>query len=364
MTAHISTEPVRRAMPGAIALPAAPAIPGLVFRGFRGIHQDVPGMGAANQAARTAAGEIEPIDIDSMKAQYEHLERCDPATDLVVVELDGVIAGYARVEWDDTESGERFYDGVMLLAPSLADPRIRRALLAWSETRRLEIAASHLAAGSGLDRPWFLTDFQWDGNPAVADLLRTDGYEPFRRFHSMVRPDLEAIPEMPLPDGLEVRPITGEPALMRRIFEADVEAFRDHFGWVDDSDTAYDHFLTEPGNDLSLWQVAFDLDEVAGGVMPVLKTNVDGALEGWLDPVFTRRQWRRRGLARALIVRSLAVLRERGAVRSCLGVDSQNPNQAVALYESCGFRVASSSTGYRRRIQPDELAGIRREPVR
>jgi ABC-type antimicrobial peptide transport system permease subunit len=27
--------------------------------------------------------------------------------------LDGVIVGYARVEWDDTESGERFYDGVL-----------------------------------------------------------------------------------------------------------------------------------------------------------------------------------------------------------------------------------------------------------
>src|SRR5664279_3497607 len=165
MTAHISTDAVRRAAPGAWPLPAAPAIPGLRFRGFRGIDADVPGMGAANQRARTAAGEIEPIDIASMKGQYEHLERCDPATDLVIVELEGVIAGYARVEWDDTEGGERFYDGVLLLGPEITDPAVARALLHWSETRRLDIAAGHFAAGDGIDRPWFLTDFQWDGNP-------------------------------------------------------------------------------------------------------------------------------------------------------------------------------------------------------
>ena len=92
--------------------------------------------------------------------------------------------------------------------------------------------------------------------------------------------------------------------------------------------------------------------------MPVLKSGLDGATEGWLDPVFTRRPWRRRGLARALILRSLAALRERGVARSCLGVDSQNENQALVLYESCGFRVASSSTGYRRPLLREELAGM------
>ena len=31
-----------------------------------------------------------------------------------------------------------------------------------------------------------------------------------------------------------------------------------------------------------------------------------------------------------------------------LGVDTQNPNRALGLYENAGFRVISGSTGYRR----------------
>ena len=50
----------------------------------------------------------------------------------------------------------------------------------------------------------------------------------------------------------------------------------------------------------------------------------------------------------ALIARSLVLLRDHGLNAAALGVDLANPNQALALYESCGFRVRSSSTAYRK----------------
>ena len=58
--------------------------------------------------------------------------------------------------------------------------------------------------------------------------------------------------------------------------------------------------------------------------------------------------WRRRGLARGLIGRSLVLLRDRGANRAALGADLQSPNQTFTLYESCGFRLASSTTAWRK----------------
>ena len=82
---------------GSSAFPTPPAVAGLVFRGFRGVDADIPGMAAASRAARLADGEIEPIDVGSMRTRYEHLERSDPATDILVVEWNGEIAGYARV---------------------------------------------------------------------------------------------------------------------------------------------------------------------------------------------------------------------------------------------------------------------------
>jgi mycothiol synthase len=69
---------------------------------------------------------------------------------------------------------------------------------------------------------------------------------------------------------------------------------------------------------------------------------------GWLDSVFVRRPWRRRGLAQALVARSLIALRERGITEAMLGVDSENPTGAVGVYERAGFTVAHSGIAYRK----------------
>ena len=57
---------------------------------------------------------------------------------------------------------------------------------------------------------------------------------------------------------------------------------------------------------------------------------------------------RRLGLARAAINHSLRLLRDAGATSAYLGVDTGNHNRAMQLYESCGFRQASSGTNYRK----------------
>ncbi len=331
-----------------ILVPEAPPIPGLRFRHFRGIDADVPAMYAVAEAVRSGDGEVEPLSLEGMRAHYAHLERCDPATDIAVIEIDGRVVGYGRAEWADTNDHQRYYDMTCYLHPGVRRRGIGRALLAWAERRSTDIAAGHAAAGNGLDRPWWFTAFRFDGDRGADVLLRRRGYEAFRRFHSMVRPDLDDIPEWSMPAGIEIRPIPDDRDAMRRVFLADGEAFRDHFGWVDDSEEAFLSFVEDPSTDPALWLVAFDGDAIASGVLNGIHTLEDGTRQGWLDSVFTRRPWRQRGLARALIVRSLVLLREQGLDAAYLGVDSENPNQALGLYESAGFRVASSSTAYRK----------------
>jgi GNAT superfamily N-acetyltransferase len=331
----------------------APTVRGVRFRGYRGLDADLPGMFEAARQARLADGEIEPFDLAGMRATYAHLERSDPARDILVVELADEIVGYARVQWGDANDGSRYYDGFCFLRPDARRRGIGQAMLAWTEDRRRGIAAGHAAAGEGLDRPPLMTTFVNDGDRGGRVLLESAGYEPFRRFFSMVRPDLESIPDAPLPEGLELRPIPRDPAVLRQVFDAANEAFRDHFGWVDDGDESFASFIEDPATDPDLWLVAFDGDEVAGAVLNGIHHKDDGdGGDGWLDSVFTRRPWRRRGLARALIVRSLQLLRERGLGSAALGVDAQNPNEALGLYESCGFRMASSSTAFRAPFGP------------
>jgi ribosomal protein S18 acetylase RimI-like enzyme len=97
--------------------------------------------------------------------------------------------------------------------------------------------------------------------------------------------------------------------------------------------------------------IAWDADEVAGGCINLIdhaENAEQGYLRGWLDSVFVRRRWRQRGLAKALVGRSLERLRERGMTSAQLGVDVDNTNRALDLYRNAGFEVRSSETAWRR----------------
>ncbi len=341
-----------------------PAVAGVRLRRWRGLEADLPAMWEVSDAARVADGEVERTTLEAMTTYYRHQERSDPERDLVLAELDGRVVGYARVEWNDSNDGERWYEGVCNVHPVARRRGIGSQLLAWGERRRAAIVAGQLAAGDAPARVRALTSFVFDGDRGGAVLLEQAGYVPFRRFATMRRPDLDDLPEVPLPAGFEIRPVGREREALRRVFDADVEAFRDHFGWTESSDERFAEFLEEPGLDPVLWVVAYDGDEIAGAILNGIHADPAGERSGWLDSVFTRRPWRRRGLARALVARSLVRLREAGMTAASLGVDLSNPHQALGLYESCGFATVSSSTAYRKDLPPPPTAADPEEEPR
>ena len=166
----------------------------------------------------------------------------------------------------------------------------------------------------------------------------------------MVRPKLDDLPDAPLPPGLEIRAV--EPGHLRAIFEAEVEALRDHWGEGVPTDADYQRFLTDQvQGDHSLWRVAWEGDQVAGMVRGYINAEENRTFErkrGWVESISVRRPWRRRGLARALIASTITALRERGMTEGALGVDTENPSGALRLYESCGFVAAQREAVYRR----------------
>ena len=173
-----------------------------------------------------------------------------------------------------------------------------------------------------------------------------------RYWFEMMRPDLENIPNYPLPEGLEVRPAL--PEHYRAIWEADHEASRDHWGFTEPSEEDYQAWLTDKTTfQPQLWQIAWDIatNQVAGQV----KTYIDheqnklyDRQRGWTESISVRRPFRRRGLARALIARSLQTQKQEGMTESGLGVDSENLSGATRMYEDCGFRIAKRTTFYRK----------------
>ena len=72
---------------------------------------------------------------------------------------------------------------------------------------------------------------------------------------------------------------------------------------------------------------------------------------GWLRSVFVRRPWRKRGLGKAIVLRSLQVFRERGMTSAGLGVDADNPTGAMGLYTGTGFETEIRSSAYRKPME-------------
>lgn len=306
---------------------------------------DVPEIVRIVNAANRADGVDERWTEAGLRSWVEHpTETFDASHDAVVAELDGRPVAAGALEWVDTRDGQhreyRFWGAV---DPDLRGQGIGSALVAHHERRARELAAAQQP-----DQEPVLGTFVPVGRPAEA-LMRASGYEVARWFFEMVRPTLDDIAVTPLPAGLELRPVT--PDQHGAIWRANREAFRDHWGGSDESPEAMQRLLADPDTDPGLWLIAWDGDEVAGGIWNDIypEENADlGIQRGWLGSVFTRRPWRGRGLARALIGRSLELLRERGMTSAALGVDADNPTGALGLYEAAGFAVHDRSCAMRK----------------
>jgi GNAT superfamily N-acetyltransferase len=261
---------------------------------------------------------------------------------MLMAEVDGQLVGFARVWWWVNDAGERLYAVSGQVHPQWRGRGIGRVMLLWEERRVREIAAAHPS-----DELRYLQAFVLEIQQRRLAMLKRAGYEPVRYGFMMVRPELADVPdEWPLPEGLEVRPVLPEDR--RAIWEALNEAFRDHWGHRPSTEEDYQGWLNWPDAQPQLWQVAWDAqsNQVAGMVLNSIFANENerfGLKRGWTDPICVRRPWRRRGLARALIMRSLKLLRDQGMTEAALGVDAENPNKALHLYESCGYRPVKRS---------------------
>src|SRR2546430_940852 len=99
-----------------IAIKDAPAIEGLRFRHFRGVA-DYPAMIVVLEASRTADQVDELASVENLSRSYSNLKNCDPYKDMVMVEIDGRLIGYSRVDWYSELDGTRIYNHFGFLAP-------------------------------------------------------------------------------------------------------------------------------------------------------------------------------------------------------------------------------------------------------
>ena len=314
-------------------------------------ESDLPEFVRISNAANLADGIHERTTAAGLASWLLHPRaNFAPADDIVVATVSEQVVGYGWVDWVETTNGHLEYRTRGHVDPAWRRRGVGSVILARNEARLKQVATGQVDG-----RPRLFGAFTSELRDGAVALLTGAGYRPARFFFDMLRPDLEAIAQPPLPDRLEIRQVSDE-AGYRRLFEADLEAFRDHWGGFDGSEASFQQWIAEPTFDPSLFVIAWEGNEVAGAVINVIDADENEALNlsrGLLASVFVRRPWRRRGLAAALVGRSLMLLRERGMSSAWLGVDADNPNGALGVYERAGFTADMRWTAYQKPMALD-----------
>jgi ribosomal protein S18 acetylase RimI-like enzyme len=149
------------------------------------------------------------------------------------------------------------------------------------------------------------------------------------------------IPEPAVPEGFEVRRVTGpEEAAERAAAEQDVWQ---SYTVGDVTGEQYAAFMGMPGYERDLDVVAVAPDGTIAAYVNCWLDPVNGI--GDFGPVGARPAFRRRGLTRAVLVEGMHRLRDRGMDRVCVSTQVTN-NASRPLYESVGFTVVNRYLDY------------------
>ena len=326
-------------------IPTMDSLPDLHFRPTRG-PADAEALLAVQRGRETHDG-IDPLSTtESLATRKLILEGLTAAANgredrYCMVEAGDDVIGYGRViDWTEAD-GMRVFLHVGWVLPEWRGRGVGTALLRRLEGRIRELAAE----GTG---PWEYAANATSTDPDSTRLLLDNGYRP---GYTVLEMGLDwAVFEASLartawPAGFELRPALPEQAqvIARSVQEAyagEYPADRYH----EEMDvTAYAAELTQPPIDLSLLQVAWSGDEVAGQVIPLIEK---GRAE--IYEVSVRPAYRRRGLARALLTRALLDLRARGVAVVRLHTVAEFQTRARDLYEALGFRVLKEFPRYRK----------------
>ena len=321
-------------------------IPGTHARPYRGPTDHAEMTDLVNSWFE-AAGLDERASVTAIDNDYRHLDNCDPVDDMVMIQAeDGHLVGYVRTTWWSVHDGPTRYLVLAHIHPDFFATALARRQMEAAMRRGREIAQTHESPTGRVFEGYTDNIEAFDLGSTYRDL----GFNAVTFGVNMVR-DLNELPDRPLPPALEVRPVTDDQ--LRQIWEADGEAFQDHWGSGDRSETEFEAFVDSPTRDNSLWRVAWDGDQVAGQVKSFIdeeENELLGRRRGYTEFISTGRPWRKQGVASALISQSLLALRERGMTEAALGVHGENPTGAYSLYESLGYSVTNEWTVWQLRF--------------
>lgn len=291
--------------------------------------------------------------VDDLQRQYNDVWSNPLRDGRVIRTVQGKLAAFARIFVNPEPQKENVAFMLCEVAPEARRQGLEQECLDWMQERAVERLTKvgeteHVRALPRSIRTHFLQAAQ----DSIA-LYRQNGFEHIRSFYNMERNLREPIPDNPLPEGFTFR-VYGEDldAPMRQALN---ESFLDHWGHQEVSEADWHPFIMDVSDirrDLTL--AVMDGDEVAAICINRVKAKENerlGVRRGWISTLGTRRAWRKRGIASALLAESMRRFKAEGFGTVGLGVDAENLTGALQLYENIGFRVARTGLILEKRVR-------------
>lgn len=265
----------------------------------------------------------------------------DLTADTRVAVVDGDVVGWAHA-WHQP-AGERLEraDLVGEVDPAHRGRGLGRRLLAWT----LDRATLQLRAHDH-DLPRHIRGHAYDWQEDRARLFARFGLTPARWSDELLLPLDGDLPAAADPAGIRLVPWTEDrdaDALVLRN-----AAFADHWGSTVVHTDLWAEVVRGPCSrpDLSFLAVDEAADELVGlslnHVFPEDEA-LTGRRDAWIAILGTRADVRGRGVASALIARSVRSFAAAGFTHAAIEVDADNPTGAARLYRSLGFEPHARS---------------------
>ncbi|MDO9537588.1 MAG: GNAT family N-acetyltransferase [Thermoplasmata archaeon] len=315
------------------------------FRRFNG-DEDMDAMYEISTASALADGMEMVEDFETFCESFSPFLESLPSANVMIVEMGNKIIGHARVWWADISDRSRLYSHMNFIHPDFANSDIRREMMDWAESRLMEIASKHPLA---MEKKFEIVCVR---DTDMEALVNSMGYAPSRYFFEMLRP-LKNLPDIRMPESITISTVKED-----EFFEAwrvTRDAFKDHWSYVEKnwSDQCLEEKLSLEIFTPSMWFVAKSGKKIVGSIQNYIEPEENKQLDrkrGYISNISTSKEWRGRGIASALISRSMGEHSSRGIEEVRLTVDSDNSSGALALYKKLGFEISNTYVNYRKPI--------------
>ncbi|MCA9948727.1 MAG: GNAT family N-acetyltransferase [Anaerolineales bacterium] len=311
---------------------------------------DIPGVVEAGNACAIAQ-----IGRPDMEADDLHNEWTSPKVNLAenmrVVETDdGRIVGVIEV-WDTDPLPVSNWVWARV-HPDFENMGIGSMLMDWAD-QRLQVTAERVPEDL---RVYYHCDSVSTYLPSI-QLFEDRKLKLVRHFWHMEIELDKPIPQPVWPQGIRLTTFA-EIKDMRQVYLAFDDAFKDHWGHVDQPADGVDgrveewqHWVQNDKHfDPNLWFLAVAGEEIAAVCLANPNRQEDPDM-GWVDILGVRRPWRKQGLGLALLHHTFAALQTFGKLRCGLGVDAASLTGATRLYEKAGMHIARQYDAYEKEIR-------------